>query len=152
MNPLLLDPDMTGEFVITPEPNFYIVVLRVTPEEAAAFNCTTDRLGVCMAITSQTSAGVAYAYNIVDEEIDGVVTGQPGDYRVNDPDFNDAQVAALTSQSFEDRVHAAITSFCREVQDDLPEYYATVNKERIAAALGDSVDPQLAALLSILLA
>ncbi len=140
MNSLLLDPDMTGEFVITPEPNNFIVVLRATPEEAAAFNSTTDRIGVCMVVTSPTSAGVRYAYNIVDEEIDGVVTGQPGDYRVNDPDFNEAQVAALSSQSFEDRVHLAVVTFCHAVNDDLPEYYATVNQARIAAALGGDED------------
>lgn len=151
MNQLLLDPDMAGEFVITPEPNFYIVVLRATPEECSAFNSTTDRIGVCMAVTSPESAGVAYAYNIVDEEIDGVVTGQPGDYRINDPDFNDAQVAVLSSKSFEDRIHSAIFNFCTEVGEDLEEYYSTVNRYRIVAVLDDGVDPQLAAPLASIL-
>jgi hypothetical protein len=131
MNSLLTDPDLSGEFVITPEPNFFIVVLKCTPEELAAFHSETEYLGVCMQIESPTSAGVSYVYNIVEE--DGL--NQPGEYKVVDLDFNDAQVAALSTQDFQDRVHEAIVTFCAATKDDWEEYYSGLNQERILAAL-----------------
>lgn len=134
MNILLTAAGIIGkdEFVISPAPNVYITVLRITPEQAEHFGGNL-RIGI------QTEIG--------DEDAGCTeVLGVGDDNRTNGWKLSDSGPVATAEQlavihSLEDRELAAITAFIDEVgHDDLEEVYQQLQlqsiQEKIRAVLG----------------
>jgi hypothetical protein len=128
MNSLLTSVEGMDQFVITPEPNVYLVAIRVTPEQAEAFN-GNERISVALRVEEGGhEAGVMYVRDITDEN-------QPGEYVApsdpTDPDdaFTDEQCEVLSAT--EVQVHDLVAEFLEAVKGDLDEYY-----EQIAALHG----------------
>lgn len=125
MNPLLTTPDTTEEFVITPEPNAYIVGLKISAEQAEAF-AGHDFLAIRVIVEPEGGAGVACVYDVLPD-------GDVGEYRVNGEDFNEAQGEVLNA--LQGRAFTAINKFFAAVEPDLPEYYDELGAERALRTL-----------------
>lgn len=130
MNPILTNVDGMDEFVITPEPNAYLVTLRITPEEAKEFK-GCERLSVALEITP-TGAGVRYVRSVADNN-------DPGEFMFpEDPeaDFTPAQRAVLDNHEFEGRLFNAVKAFTDSVTDEeLDEYYQHTQQFRMQTML-----------------
>lgn len=125
MNSLLTDIAGKDEFVITPQPNAYLVTLRITPDEAKAFE-GSERICLAMQIHPEGRADVLYIYDIVDGN-------EPGEFHVDKDDLTDAQVEIF--QSLGPRVATAVHDFFNAVKPDLDEYYEMVNQHSLQRAL-----------------
>lgn len=126
MNPILTNPDFTKEFVMTPEPNAYLVGLKVSDEQAAPFG-GHDFLCVCVVVDPDgPGAGVAYVYDVLPD-------GAPGSFRVNGGEINEAQGTVLLG--LEERCHTAVKNFYDTVAADLDEYYDEIIVARALKSL-----------------
>jgi hypothetical protein len=135
MNPLLINPDFTKEFVITPEPNAYIIGLNVAQEDAAAL-CGHLFVAVCVMVHPTGHAVPVYIYDVLPN-------GDPGEWKVENPDFTPELREWLSAN--ESRALNAVMSFLGEVEPELEEYYAMISErhsgrdellEAISAAFG----------------
>jgi hypothetical protein len=133
MNSLLTTVDGMDEFVVTPEPNVYLVALRITPEQAEAFD-GNERISIALRIEPEGTAGVMYVRGVdEDNQPNGYVS--PSDPTDEDDEFTDAQCEVLGAT--EQRVHAAVVAFHGAVKDDLDEYYIYVAGVHGRSALDD---------------
>lgn len=131
MNPILTNPDFTKEFVITPEPNAYLVGLKVSPEEAAPFE-GHDFLCICLLVDPEGGgAGVAYVYDVLPD-------GDVGNFRVNNDEINEAQGEVL--MGLEERCFTAVQEFFNAVEGDLDEFYSEIELKRVLYSLLDGAE------------
>lgn len=124
MNILLTAAGIIGrdEFVTTAEPNVYVTVLRITPEQAALFG-GNERIGIRTVIEEDN----AYVTQVFGVGEDNRHNGYCATEELGADDWSEAQKEVLFS--LEDREGSAINAFVEAVgQDELEEMYSELEQ------------------------